>query len=743
MRADTRQALANRIARHENYEVFVGGFLDTIAQGKGAPPSIDRLKPGQCLKVNEFLISPKGSYRLVLQSDGNLVLYAGMTVLWATDTNGKPVTQAVMQTDGNFVLYGADHRSYWASKTDGHPGAFIVLQEDNNLVIYESQNQPVFGGGLVLTGWHYVDNPLWSSRLAQQAKEHHGPFDDIAQFISTAAAACGKEIGKGVQTIAGGLHDIQKAISKIPGIGGALATLYDLGTAPFTTAVYTAEAVSKGENIGQALKDQLDRIGKELDDVLPWIASIISIFPVFGPLVSSIIMTAAALLEGQPIEEVLIEAALSLIPGMAVFAHFAGPIIEFGIRLAMALAKGVLDLSAIVVDGLKAICEIIGATIPDFIYEAIACGVHFCAYLARGMKVVDALAQEGVELLKKYGPQLLGSAYNALHIDTILKTIGDAASSEAEKLAAHLDIAKALTDIKLPGIPGPLNDLIRKAFGGSMSLGCAAHIQAGMKGKVLAVVGDLAQKGGNLAQQEAAKAVAAAQTAVKNAVSQLTPAQFAAQAKDLCLSEARKLVPPQCLNGFDIAIGLAQNQTNCFQMLTIRSSLDGPGAQGFDMGASFHIGRVAFQPPPLNSIFAGGKTGGMVSFGPSLAQLASAGVGSHPVNVVLPPGFQFPRIVPKVTGAPLPPSVAAGASAGYFMTGGMMPLPPGAKTTIMGPIADDPVSRVGAISAVAGIAAARDANPSSASVTKVSWWHRFLMKIGFFHTQTATSVHAT
>jgi hypothetical protein len=99
----------------------------------------DRLTPNQQLNVNDQLVSPSGRFQLILQPDGNLVLYttdAQHTALWSSNTWGKPVTHAIMQSDGNLVCYDAKGVAYWASNTWGNPGACAVLQDDGTLVVF-------------------------------------------------------------------------------------------------------------------------------------------------------------------------------------------------------------------------------------------------------------------------------------------------------------------------------------------------------------------------------------------------------------------------------------------------------------------------------------------------------------------------------------------------------------------------------------------------------------------------------
>ena len=104
----------------------------------------DRLNPGEMLKRGEHLTSDNREYTLVLQRDGNLVLYdARQHPLWASNTQGQRVERCIMQRDGNLVLYLDNGQPVWASRTDGKPGSFLVLQNDGNLVIYQ-RAQPVW-----------------------------------------------------------------------------------------------------------------------------------------------------------------------------------------------------------------------------------------------------------------------------------------------------------------------------------------------------------------------------------------------------------------------------------------------------------------------------------------------------------------------------------------------------------------------------------------------------------------------
>jgi hypothetical protein len=116
-----------------------GGTCGTCSGAKscsgGTCVCNDTLQPGQSLGVNQSLTNCKGNVTLVMQTDGNLVVYGPPGALWSSNTAGTPANVAVMQGDGNFVLYNGS-TPYWDSKTAGYSGAHLVVQDDGNVVIY-------------------------------------------------------------------------------------------------------------------------------------------------------------------------------------------------------------------------------------------------------------------------------------------------------------------------------------------------------------------------------------------------------------------------------------------------------------------------------------------------------------------------------------------------------------------------------------------------------------------------------
>jgi len=102
------------------------------------------MSAGEVLTAGQFIVScggACGAFTLIMQGDGNLVLYQeGWVPVWASAWYGAadPGAYAVMQGDGNLVVYGPGCPGgvCWNSGTAGNPGAELSVQDDGNLVIY-------------------------------------------------------------------------------------------------------------------------------------------------------------------------------------------------------------------------------------------------------------------------------------------------------------------------------------------------------------------------------------------------------------------------------------------------------------------------------------------------------------------------------------------------------------------------------------------------------------------------------
>lgn len=91
-----------------------------------------------------------GSYYVMWQADGNLVLYGNQGAIWASGTNGK-ANKLKFQGDGNLVLYNND-TAVWASDTadsekGGKGGRKLVLNEQGGLSIMDQDYKIIWKVG--------------------------------------------------------------------------------------------------------------------------------------------------------------------------------------------------------------------------------------------------------------------------------------------------------------------------------------------------------------------------------------------------------------------------------------------------------------------------------------------------------------------------------------------------------------------------------------------------------------------
>jgi hypothetical protein len=100
-----------------------------------------KLKAGQHLTSGSCLLSANGSFELLLQSDGNLVLYNLGTnaAEWSSGTGGKSIANASLMGDGRLGLTDASGKTIWASHAAGENARYsLAIKNDGNIVIYKT-----------------------------------------------------------------------------------------------------------------------------------------------------------------------------------------------------------------------------------------------------------------------------------------------------------------------------------------------------------------------------------------------------------------------------------------------------------------------------------------------------------------------------------------------------------------------------------------------------------------------------
>jgi surface antigen len=106
------------------------------------------LKPKEILRPGQYLRSDDRAYQVVMQHNGNLVIYdRHHTAVWESATSA-PGSHLVMGPGGSLTIYGPLGKELWSTNTPGHPGAYASLETDGNLVVYRKGKAIWSSGGI-------------------------------------------------------------------------------------------------------------------------------------------------------------------------------------------------------------------------------------------------------------------------------------------------------------------------------------------------------------------------------------------------------------------------------------------------------------------------------------------------------------------------------------------------------------------------------------------------------------------
>jgi hypothetical protein len=141
MKTRLRRAVVGTLAATT---AITGLMIGTAGTASAFTSSDTRLYRGDTMWGwgNQYLwgMSADSDYRLVMQSDGNLVEYktdivgANQQVCWSSGTWWAGAAHATYQSDGNFVVYRDSGGAVWASNTVGGGGSFVNINSSG--VIY-------------------------------------------------------------------------------------------------------------------------------------------------------------------------------------------------------------------------------------------------------------------------------------------------------------------------------------------------------------------------------------------------------------------------------------------------------------------------------------------------------------------------------------------------------------------------------------------------------------------------------
>lgn len=103
------------------------------------------LPRGAALAGGEAVASPNLAATLIMQTDGNLVLYSRSRAVWDAHTAGHAGAAAAVSAAGALVVTAAGGGAVLFATPAG--GARLVVQDDCNLVLYAAGGAPVWASG--------------------------------------------------------------------------------------------------------------------------------------------------------------------------------------------------------------------------------------------------------------------------------------------------------------------------------------------------------------------------------------------------------------------------------------------------------------------------------------------------------------------------------------------------------------------------------------------------------------------
>jgi hypothetical protein len=148
------------------------------------PPTA--LSANGTLTSGQYIQSPDGHFRVLMQSNGSLVeSVPGARALWSTGTSKFPGARAFMQVNGNLVIYDTGSSAVWSSNSPTTGCPRLVIQNDGNLVIYAtsaiwsaaSRLNKMVAGDVLRSGWSLYSESPEAYRLTMLADGNLALFD--------------------------------------------------------------------------------------------------------------------------------------------------------------------------------------------------------------------------------------------------------------------------------------------------------------------------------------------------------------------------------------------------------------------------------------------------------------------------------------------------------------------------------------------------------------------------------------
>jgi len=226
----------------------------------------------------------------------------------------------------------------------------------------------------------------------------------IGHFISNAAHAAGREIGKAEHAAVNAAGKVTAVVGKIPIVGGPLHTImsaaYNATMSPLNN---TIDAAIHGKNLSKAMLQTLHDEVKSVKDVAPYAKMVLSATGIGAGITGALAM-GSAIASGQRLDKALMSGAISAIPG--------GPMAQMAARAAaegvQAAAKGeklsLAHISGTLLNSLP---------IPDAAKSALLAGADATGSVVGGKSLSSAISGAALKQAMSTLPPDVAKAYHA------------------------------------------------------------------------------------------------------------------------------------------------------------------------------------------------------------------------------------------------------------------------------------------------------------------------------------------
>jgi hypothetical protein len=418
--------------------------------------------------------------------------------------------------------------------------------------------------------YHRVGMLGWAPYAAPPAVGVGNIFDDVAKavtspfkaagqvvndalggtFVGSAVRAAGRTAQTGLDAISKATKSVGDAIERVPVVGGPLSAVYDVATDPLTLPLTVADDVVHGDSVGQTVTDSIRHEVAKFKAAAPYVESVVALVPGVGGMCASAIAVGVGVAEGQPIDQILVEAAAAQVPG--------GAIVVAGYLAAKTVLSGKtrpIAWDTVAVGALQGISAAAGTPLPPGATSALASAAKFGSDVANGKTVKEA----GLDALVAAIPTTTTDG-KALHAAVTV------ALAETEKSLQGSRVGDALFGYGIKQVPAAQQQQVQKGLTTAIGLTHASNLQA--------------------AKTQAAPGLLAKLEVV--GASDVTPV----------VAAARAALGGVGVDGFNAGHGLMQYAGDLYQTTALRAQLgDAADQSGFDTALALKVGNVASTLP--------------------------------------------------------------------------------------------------------------------------------------------------